>query len=144
VIVLDVNVLVAAYLTGHAFHEAARSFLDSSLDVGGVAVPDVVWSGFARVVTNAAIVSPPATWAEVRTFANAVQQHPGYRRDVRGMTSAPDSFLILCQTNGASGNKVSDAYVAAVAIDHNASVATWDSDFGAFPVPVVEPSPDVR
>jgi len=139
VIVLDVNVLVAAYLTGHQFHAPARRFLRAALAAGDFAIPDAVWSGFARVVTNPALVQPPASWPEVREFAGAVSRRPGYRADVRGATAPIGSFLALCQATGARRNLVSDACLAAVAIDHNASVATWDADFDAFPVPVVHP-----
>ncbi|MDR0416247.1 MAG: PIN domain-containing protein [Propionibacteriaceae bacterium] len=139
-IVLDVNVLVAAYLTGHRFHAAARAFLRSALDAGGVAVPDVVWSGFARVVTHPAVVQPPADWPEIRAFTAAVQGHPGYRADIRGLTSPLAALWALCQAAGARRNLVSDAHIAAVAIDCNAAVATWDADFDRFPVPVVHPA----
>lgn len=138
-IVLDVNVLVAAYVTGHAFHKAAHSFLRDALKTGGVGIPDVVWSGFVRTVTNPAIAQPVATWPEIRAFVSAVQRHPGYEPSIRTLTSPVDSFLILCQAGHARRNKVSDAYIAAIAIDHNASVATWDSDFDDFPVSVIHP-----
>ena len=138
-IVLDVNVLVAAYLTGHDFHAAANKFLNETLNTSEVAVPDVVWSGFVRTVTNPVLAQPPATWPEVRAFVAAVQQYPGYRADVRCLAAALDSFLALCQTTDARRNKVSDAYIAAIAIAHNASVATWDTDFDAFPVTVIHP-----
>ncbi|MDR0416808.1 MAG: PIN domain-containing protein [Propionibacteriaceae bacterium] len=138
-IVLDVNVLVAAYVSGHQFHTAARSFLHAALETGGVAAPDVVWSGFARVVTHPDLMRPPAAWPDLRAFADAIQRHPGYRSDVRGLTSPLNSLWTLCQTADARRNLVSDAYIAAVAIEHNAAVATWDADFARFPVPVVRP-----
>jgi toxin-antitoxin system PIN domain toxin len=140
VIVLDVNVLVAAYFSGHQRHQEARRFLRDALAAGGVAVPDVVWSGFARIVTNPVVVRPAATWEDVTEFAQAVRRHAGYRHAVRGMTAPVDSFLTLCQSAGATGNVVSDAYIAATAADAGASVATWDSDFERFPAPVVRPS----
>ena len=138
-IVLDVNVLVGAYLTGHPSYDAARKFVRESLEAGGVGVPDVVWSGFIRTVTNPVVSQPPATWPEIRAFMTAVRRHPGYRTDLREMTSPVESFAVLCQTVGSVGNKTSDAYIAAIAIDHGASVATWDKDFDAFPVHVIHP-----
>lgn len=138
-IILDVNVLVAAYLTGHQYHDAARAFLDESLKTGEVGIPDVVWSGFIRTVTNPAVVQPPAALEEVNSFIAAVRRHRGYLPEVRSMVSPLESFVRLCQTSGARGNKVSDAYIACVAIDYNAAVATWDSDFNAFPPAVIHP-----
>jgi len=139
VIVVDVNVLVAAYLTRQTMHTTARAWLAELLSTGEVAVPDVVWSGFSRIVTNPSITNPPATWSDVRSFIAAVQRHPSYREDIRGMLAPLGSFAILCQETKAVGNKVSDAYIAAIAIDHNAGLASWDSDFSAFPVTLVKP-----
>ncbi len=130
---------MAAYIDQHEFHGAAASFLQESLLTDQVAIPDVVWSRFIRVVTHPAVTSPPVTWPQVRDFVMAVCRHPNYRADVRGLTASFDTFLILCQSVGARGNLVSDAYIAAVAIDHNASVATWDADFDRLPVSVVRP-----
>lgn len=138
-IILDVNLLLAAYVTGHPSHQAAQTFIRESLEAGGVAVPDVVWSGLIRTATNPAIAQPPATWPQIRAFIDAIRHHVGYRADIRGMTSPIESFSALCQTVNATGNKVPDAYIAAVAIDQNASVATWDTDFDTFPVPVIHP-----
>ena len=138
-IVLDVNVVLAAYLDGHPFHAAANKFLEESLAAGGVAVPDVVWSGFMRIATHPATTTPPVEWPDIRAFIAAVRGHPGYRADVRAMSAPLDSFVALCQATGARGNKISDAYIAGVAIDHNAPVATLDTDFDQLPVAVIHP-----
>ena len=138
-IVLDVNVLVAAFVDSHERHEEARAFLRAALARGDVAVPDVVWSGFVRVVTNPIIVDPPAEWFEVRRFADGLRAQPGYRADIRGMSSPLESFLVLCQLCGAQRNLVSDAYIAAVAVDVGGAVATWDTDFDRLPALVIRP-----
>ena len=138
-IVCDVNVLVAAFITGHPFHRGARTFLQESLEAGDVAIPDVVWSGLLRTVTNPHVMHPPATWPEIAAFVETIRQHPGYRANVRGMSAPLEAFVNLCGDANAVGNKVSDAYIAAVAIDHKASIATWDADFGLFPAPVIHP-----
>jgi toxin-antitoxin system PIN domain toxin len=139
-IVPDVNVLVAAFADGHPHHEAARACLRRALAEEGVAIPDVVWSGFARVVTDPAVVDPPADWPQVRRFAEAVRSHPGYRAEIRGAKAPMDSYLALCHLVGARRNLVADAYIAQVAVDWGAAVATWDPDFDGLPAPVVRPS----
>ena len=138
-IVVDVNVLVAAAIASHPYHAVARRFLEDALTAGEVAVPDVVWSGFVRTVTNAAVADPPPTWDAVRTFVGAVRGHPGYRADVRGLVSSIDSLVALCQRLDLRRNLVSDAHVAMVAADHNAAVATFDTDFDKMPVAVIHP-----
>jgi len=139
-IILDVNVLVAAYLATHERHEASVRFLEDCLFSGDTAAPDVVWSGFIRIVTNPEVVNPVNPWSEIRAFTDTVRNHPGYRSDVRGLNGPLDSFLALCQVADAHHNLVSDAYIAAVAIEHNASVGTWDTDFDKLPVSVVHPT----
>jgi toxin-antitoxin system PIN domain toxin len=139
VVIVDVNILVAAFASGHAFHDAARKWLTEALDSGGVGAPDVVWSGFMRIVTNPRIVAPAASWSEVRAFMDAVRYHRGYLNDIRGMKTPLQIFEVLCQSTGTLSGQVSDAYIAQVAIDHNAAVATWDKDFAAYPVPLVQP-----
>ncbi|MCL2317108.1 MAG: PIN domain-containing protein [Actinomycetia bacterium] len=141
-IVIDVNVLLAAFIVQHPLHHAAVRFVADSLKEGGVAVPDVVWSGFARIASNPATSTPPVEWSRIRAFADTIRRHPGYRADVRAMTSPVESFLASCHAMGARGNKVADAYIAAVATDHNAAVATWDADFDTLPVPVITPALD--
>ncbi|MCL1841107.1 MAG: PIN domain-containing protein [Propionibacteriaceae bacterium] len=138
-IILDVNILVAAAYTGHSHHARSRCFLEDCLQRGDVAIPDVVWSGLIRTVTNPKAVGQAQPWSQIRTFMNAVRNHPNYRADVRALTGPLDSFTTLCQMLNAHGNLISDAYIAAIAIEHNASVGTWDTDFDAMPVLVVRP-----
>jgi predicted nucleic acid-binding protein len=38
----------------------------------------------------------------------------------------------LLQESGAAGNLVNDAHLAAVAIEHRATVTSFDADFGRF------------
>jgi predicted nucleic acid-binding protein len=39
----------------------------------------------------------------------------------------------LLEGVGTGGNLTSDAHLAAIAVEHGATVVTWDSDFGRFP-----------
>jgi len=139
VIVLDVNILVAAAGGEHPDHPACALFLKDCLHQGDVIIPDVVWSGFIRIITNAKAVGQSPSWSSIRAFIAAVQHHPGYRADVRSLTAPLDSFVSLCQAVNARRNLVSDAYIAAIALEHNASVGTFDADFGRLGVPVVHP-----
>jgi toxin-antitoxin system PIN domain toxin len=138
-IILDVNVLVAAFLDDHRQHASALAFLEECLAADQVGVPDVVWSGFMRVSRNGKLADPPAPWPEVRAFMDNVRIRPNYRPDVRAMTRPADLFGSLCESLAAGAKLVSDAYTAAVAIDYGASVATFDSDFDRLPVDAVHP-----
>ena len=61
------------------------------------------------------------------------------RTDVRGLAGRLSTITALCQSVGAGGNLIPDAYVAATAIEHSASVAALDTDFARLPVTVIRP-----
>src|SRR5690606_35149232 len=56
VILLDVNVVLAAFRQDHAHHSLARPWLERTISTGtGILVPDAVWVGFVRLATNSHI-----------------------------------------------------------------------------------------
>ncbi|WP_159500614.1 TA system VapC family ribonuclease toxin [Microbacterium sp. 18062] len=130
-IVVDVNVLVAAHLAEHVHHERALAFLGRALTEDLVIVPDAVWSGFLRIVTNGRIFETPSTIEHASEFVRAVVGAAGYRH-VSGLVDGIEPFLRLCATSDASANLVPDGYIAAVALAHRCPVATFDRDFRRF------------
>jgi len=140
VIVLDVNILVAAAIPGHPWHAPVARFLEDALATDEVAVPDVVWSGFVRTVTNPAVADPLPSWDEIDAFVGAVRSHRGYRSDVRGLVSSVEALLDLCRHHDLRRNLVSDAHIALVATDYNATVATLDTDFDRIAGAVIHPA----
>lgn len=94
-------------------------------------MPDLVWVGFIRVVTNRRIFAVPADLGEAFDFVTALRAHDGYR------TSEIDRELITtwmseCIDGQAGGDLVPDAYVAAVARRISGTVVTRDRDFRRF------------
>ncbi|MDR0417426.1 MAG: PIN domain-containing protein [Propionibacteriaceae bacterium] len=132
-IVVDVNVLVAAHVQAHVHHEAAHAWLAAALsDPGsGVMAPDLVWVGFLRIVTNPRVFSEPATLAEASDFVRRVRAAPGYLA-VPGLADGLDRFLEVCRAAETPSGLVTDAYIAAVARAHACPVATFDRDFRRF------------
>lgn len=130
-IVVDVTVLVAAHLGSHEHHEPALRFLERSLSDDLVIVPDAVWSGFLRIVTNGRIFRVPSTVPRASEFVRVVVGAPGYRH-VAGLIDGIEPFLQMCESSEASANLVPDAYIAAVARAHRCPVATFDRDFRRF------------
>ncbi|MDR1187482.1 MAG: hypothetical protein LBK95_08515 [Bifidobacteriaceae bacterium] len=132
-IVVDVNVLVAAFVRSHPNHSRAARLLATAFeDLSPVVIPDVVWSGFARLATGAIHPSILATWTDVRQFAHDLQSDPRYAVGVRGLNGGIDTFLGLCDQTGAMRNLVSDAYIAAIALENDCPVASFDRDFVRF------------
>lgn len=130
-IVIDVNVLVAAFIADHVHHGRAFAFLTRALRDDSVIVPDAVSSGFLRIVTNPRIITPAVPTADALAFIRAVTAAPGYR-GVAGLVDGIEPFLQTCAAGEASGNLVPDAYIASVAAANGCAVATFDRDFRRF------------
>jgi toxin-antitoxin system PIN domain toxin len=141
VIVLDVNVLLAAYRADHAHHEVVKPWFDKTLVPGAdIVVPDLVWIGFLRIVTNNHVFEVPSTLAEAFSFVDAVTGSPAYV-SVPGVGGIWDVVREIATEADARGNLVPDAYIAAVALAHGAPVASMDRDFRRFAgLKIVDPT----
>jgi toxin-antitoxin system PIN domain toxin len=131
-IVVDVNVLVAAFRQDHPHHATAHPWLQQAL--GGfddIVIPDAVWTGFLRIVTLRGAFAVPSSLEEAASFILAVVSAPAY------LTAAPFAenatrLVALCRASDATGNLVPDAYIASVALGYDCPVATFDRDFRRF------------
>ncbi len=131
-IVLDVNVLIAAFRRDHPHHEAAYPWLATRLGgLDDVIVPDAVWSGFLRIVTHPSAMRQPSSIDEAASFVHDVISAPAYR-PVRTPDDSASRLAELCQQSQATGNLVPDAYIASVALSLGCPVATFDRDFRRF------------
>jgi uncharacterized protein len=128
----DTNVLLAAVNRDARGHETAAEWLATSLS--GSEPTGFAWLalvGFVRITTKASIFPSPLTGSEALDFVdewlarpNATVLHPGERH--------PAVLRSLLTAAGSAGNLVSDAHLAAIAIEHRARLATFDSDFHRF------------
>lgn len=132
VIVLDVNVVLAAFRQDHPHHSAARPWLERLLASGtGILVPDFVWVGFIRLVTNSHIFAVPSTPKEAFEFVEAVLAAPSYV-GIPGLGDQLHVFKNTVLESDAWGNLVPDAYLASIARFHAAPMASFDRDFRRF------------
>ena len=131
--ILDVNILIYAHDADAPQHPAVMSWL-TELFAGpeSVGLPLHVLWGFLRISTNRQIQSNPRTpqsaFHLIRDWLNqprVVLVHPGPQH-----FELLESLVIDCQ---ASGTLVSDAALAALAIEHGAVLASADRDFSRFP-----------
>lgn len=131
-IVLDVNVLVAAFRQDHPHHSVARPWLIAALEADQpIVVPDSVWVGFVRVVTHPTVFAQPSPIEETSEFIDAVCRAPAFAI-VTPPTDAPARLAELCRDSQATGNLVPDAWIAVIALALGAAVATFDRDFRRF------------
>jgi toxin-antitoxin system PIN domain toxin len=131
-IVVDVNVLIAAFRSEHDDHSQVRSwFLDVLSNEDAVVIPDLSWVGFLRIVTNSRIFDVPATMDEALGFLQAVMAASSYRSAPR-LNKGWGGFAELVDEARVAGNLVPDAYLAAVARGLACPIASMDRDFRRF------------
>jgi toxin-antitoxin system PIN domain toxin len=132
VIVLDVNVLLAAFRADHVHYPKARPWLEATLAAGSdIIVPDVAWVGFLRLVTNTHIFEVPSTPTEAFEFIDAVCAASSYVA-VSGLADGLSALKHTVLESDAWGNLIPDAYLASIAIEHAAPIASFDRDFRRF------------
>lgn len=128
----DVNVLVALFRPDHRYHRAAAAWWAASSDRGEpFSVPDVVWSGFTRVVTNGRIFEEPASFAQAQDFVGALLAQPTHATWVAHARTL-EEFARLGADVSARGNLVTDVYIAACAATYGGTVVTFDRDYRRF------------
>ena len=129
----DVNVLVAAHREAVPRHEEARAWLLSALAGGeAVALCLPVVSGLVRVATSPRVFAPPSTHDEVFGFVAHLAAHPSTVWVNPGRQHL-QLLEELCRDGDARGDLVSDAVIAALAVEAGAEVVTYDRDFARFP-----------
>lgn len=128
----DANVLIYAVNDDSADHRVSKSWLDAALS--GAAPVGFAWLAlvaFLRIGTRPGLLASPLStgdaldivdgWlgAPTATVLHPGPRHAGLMRD-------------LLESAGAAGNLADDAHLAALAIEHKATIVTFDSDFGRF------------
>jgi len=132
-LLLDVNVVVYAYRDDAPNHAAFRRWLEDLVNGDeAFGIAHVVLSGFLRIVTHPGIFRRPSSIDAALTFANRIREAPNCVQISPGQRHW-DIFERLCRTAGARGNLVSDAYLAALAIESGSEWITADRDFSRFP-----------
>lgn len=132
-ILVDANLLIYAKGADFPQHRGAASWLESVLSADSRAgLPWASLLAFLRVSTNPRVLSRPLTmvqaWAQVDEWLRLpgvwipqpTDQHPKVLGEVLSASNA-------------AGNLVSDAHVAALALEHGLEVFTTDSDYARFP-----------
>jgi len=131
-IIPDLNLLLYAYDSTSPAHKKAVAWwqnLLSGTELVGLA--ESVIFGFMRVATSTRAFRHPMTVAEASGHvATWLGQWP-----VQILKGGPDHVihvLGLLKALGTAGNLVSDAQLAALAIEHEAFIHTADTDFSRF------------
>jgi toxin-antitoxin system PIN domain toxin len=129
----DLNVLLNSKNVESPHHEAARTWLERALAASEtVGFATLVVVGFIRISTRAPVFPQPLSVAE------ALDQVDNWFSSSSATTVNPGARHLpllrsLLEHTGTAGNLTNDAHLAAMAIDHRATLATFDGDFHRFP-----------
>ncbi len=129
---VDANVLLYAVNERAVQHETAKAWLDRSL-VGAETI-GFTWNAclaFLRVATHPRVFARPLSSDDATSV-------------VREWLAAPAAMILeptqrhvdivgdLLRDSGVGGNLVNDAHLAALALEHDATVVSFDTDFVRF------------
>lgn len=129
---VDVNVLVYAHRVDLPEHDRYRALLDRlANDAEPLGLPDLVLSGFLRVVTNRRIFEDPAQPADATAAVDELLAAPAAMRLGAGERHW-NLFRQLAAEIDARGNDVADAYLAGYAVENNATWLSADRGFARF------------
>ena len=132
-IVPDLNLLLYAHNDGAPFHDAARGWWEASVNGSErVGVPWAVATGFVRLMTHPRVLEEPATPATAAAYVeewfglpNVIPLNPGREH--------LDLFRRCLAAAGVGATLVTDAHLAALAMEYQAELHSNDTDFSRFP-----------
>lgn len=131
-ILVDANLLLYATDSSSDAHAAAREWWEAQLSgTGAVGLCWPVLDAFIRISTNHRLYQRPLLLKEAVERVQSWFDQPG----VKLLQPTEQHWLIFQQmlrASNATGNLVSDAHLAALAVEHNAVLQSCDSDFARF------------
>lgn len=132
-ILIDANLLLYAYDRSSVQHEQAKGWLQHALSQSEpVRLPWVSILAFLRISTNPRALRYPLSTKEVLAVVSDWLSLP----NVNSIEPTDRHFQILStllSAGQASASLVTDAHIAALAIEHGALLCTSDRDFARFP-----------
>jgi hypothetical protein len=130
---IDANLLLYAHDSSSVHHKAARGWLEARFSKPEpIGLAWVVLLAFLRVATNRRLREDAPSVAEAVEIVSGWLKRPTVTLLNPGERHW-EIFRRLLQEGQAPGPLVMDAHLAALAIEHGATLATTDKDFTRFP-----------
>ena len=131
-ILVDANILLYACDAASPRHEVARRWWERQLSQSGlVRLAWVTVLAFVRIGTHSRVFEQPLSIDEARLHVDSWLERPM----VEVLDPGERHWSILSELlvrSRASGNLVTDAHLAALAIEHGATLCSSDRDFHRF------------
>ena len=130
--IIDLNILLYAVNSASPHHAVVRGWWEKVLSEDDtVGLPWIVLTGFLRIATNPRIfpqpLDPKAAIGKIDSWlaldnVRVVREKENHWGLMRGLVA----------DSGTAANLVTDAHLAAIAISHDATLASCDGDFARF------------
>ena len=132
-ILVDANILLYAEDSLHPRNQQAREWWDGQLSQAEtVCLCWTVLSAFIRIGTNPRVFEHPLSLEQALARVQSWLDQP-CTRVVRPTERHWTVFQQMLTDGQAIANLVTDAHLAAIAIEHGCELASTDSDFARFP-----------
>jgi toxin-antitoxin system PIN domain toxin len=129
----DLNILIGAHRSDSSMHARCRDWLRAAYagdEAFGICAPVLI--GLVRILTHPRVFLPPDTHDQAFAFVDSLLGHPNALLLNPGRDHL-SLFEGLCRGADAHGDLVTDAYLAALAIETGAVLVSADRDFARFP-----------
>lgn len=131
-IIVDINLLLYAVISGFPHHSRARSWLEDTINEGvplGLTGPAIF--GFLRISTNPRVLTSPLAIEAATGYVTGWLDRPNVEFVGPGPRHLEVAFELLSGI-GTAGNLTTDVQLAAYAIERDATLCSNDADFGRF------------
>jgi toxin-antitoxin system PIN domain toxin len=127
---VDANLLIYAFRQELPQHAASRKWL---LELPGpLGIPTLCEVAFLRLVTKRLGHLEAAPWSAAWEFLTRLLSRPGVRRIQPGQRHS-EIFSRLVIANQITGDSLVDVWIAACALENQATLASVDRGFARFP-----------
>jgi toxin-antitoxin system PIN domain toxin len=128
----DVNVLIHAFRRDAGQHASCKPWLDALVDGDArFGMSPLVLSAVVRITTNARVFREPSHVREAFTFCRSLLSQPHCERVTPGERHW-NIFERLAREAAIRGPRITDAWFAALAIEHGCTWITYDRDYARF------------
>ena len=132
-ILVDANILLYAEDSLSSFHQKARTWWDDQLSGNEpVCLCWTVLSAFIRIGTNPRVFEYPLSLEQTLARIQGWFDQP-CTRIIRPTEQHWTTYQQMLNDGQAVANLVTDAHIAALALQHGCTVASTDADFARFP-----------
>lgn len=128
----DVNVLLYAFREESPKHSHYHRWLGNCINADqAFGMADQVLAAFVRIVTNPRVFQPPCPLDKAVAFVSLLRDRPNCVHVAPG-TRHWEIFIGLLRDPEVQGDLITDAWFAALAIEHGCEWITADRDFARF------------